>query len=118
MLNVVKKRLFREDFNRNVLTLMTGTGVAQIIPLAVTPILARIYSPAQFGVFSLFVAVVSSLSVVATGRYELAIMLPRKDVNAVNIAAMSITISFVVSCLLFTVACFVHEWLSAELGSP
>jgi O-antigen/teichoic acid export membrane protein len=117
MLNVIKRRLFKEEFNRNVLTLMTGTGVAQIIPLAVTPILARIYSPEQFGVFSLFVAVTSSVSVVATGRYELAIMLPRKDVNAVNIAAMSITIGFVVSCLLFAVACFVHEWIADALGS-
>jgi hypothetical protein len=84
MLNTVNSIFYKGEFNRHVLTLVTGTGLAQIIPLAITPILARIYSPEQFGVFALFIAVASSLSVVATGRYELAIMLPRKDVDAAS----------------------------------
>jgi O-antigen/teichoic acid export membrane protein len=101
MIKTVKRIFLQGEFNRNVLTLVTGTGLAQVIPLAVTPILSRIYSPEQFGVFALFIAVVSSLSVLATGRYELAIMLPRKDVDAANIAVMSIIINFIVSLVLF-----------------
>jgi O-antigen/teichoic acid export membrane protein len=116
MLNRVRV-FFRGEFNRNVLTLMTGTGLAQLIPLAVTPILSRIYSPEQFGVLALFVAVVSSLSVLATGRYEMAIMLPRKNADATNIAALSITINLVVSVALFAVACLFNKPISDALGN-
>lgn len=117
MLNAVKRIFFKEEFNRNVLTLVTGTGLAQILPLAVTPILARIYSPEQFGVFALFIAVTSSLAVVATGRYELVIMLPRKDVDAANVAVLSITINFVVSFLLLVCAWLFNEQISGALGN-
>jgi O-antigen/teichoic acid export membrane protein len=100
------------EFNRNVLTLVTGTGLAQLIPLAVTPLLSRMYSPAQFGVFALFTAVLSSLSVVATGRYELAIALPRKDANAANIAAFSISVCIVVSMIALTTIWLLNDVIS------
>ena len=114
MLNSVRV-FFRGEFNRNVATLVTGTGLAQLIPLAVTPVLSRLYPPEQFGVLALFISVVSSLSVLATGRYEFAIMLPRKDVDATNIAALSITISLIVGVSLFAVACLLHKPISAAL---
>lgn len=117
MLNAVKRIFFKGEFNRNVLTLMTGTGLAQIIPLAVTPILSRIYSPEQFGIFALVLAVASSLSVVATGRYELAIMLPRKDVDAANIGALSIAINFIVSLVLFAIVWLFDAQISDALGN-
>ena len=36
-------------FNKNILTLMTGTTIAQVIPIAISPILTRIYTPADLG---------------------------------------------------------------------
>ena len=44
-------------FSRNVVTLMTGSSVAQAIPIAISPILTRIYSPQDFGLFAVFIAV-------------------------------------------------------------
>lgn len=69
----------KSEFSRNVLTLMTGTTIAQAIPIAISPILTRIYTPEDFGVFALYMAIASIISVIATGRYEMAIMLPKKD---------------------------------------
>src|SRR5690242_4397258 len=63
-------------FISNVLTLITGNGVSQIINVAGTLILARLFAPEAFGSFALFVTLVSFLSVLGGGRYELAIMLP------------------------------------------
>ena len=48
----------KSEFSRNVLTLMTGTTIAQAIPIAISPILTRIYTPEDFGVFALFIGVV------------------------------------------------------------
>ena len=41
----------KSEFTKNTLTLMTGTSVAQAIPIAISPILTRIYSPEDFGVY-------------------------------------------------------------------
>ncbi len=36
---------------------MTGTTIAQAIPIAISPILTRIYTPEDFGVFALFLII-------------------------------------------------------------
>ena len=96
----------KSEFSRNVLTLMTGTTIAQAIPIAISPILTRIYAPEDFGMFALYMSVASIISVIATGRYELAIMLPKKDEDAVNIVALSIIISFFVSFISLLIVFF------------
>lgn len=78
---------------------MTGTVIAQAIPFAISPILTRIYTPEDFGIYALYMSIVSILVVFVTGRYELAIMLPKKEDEAINIAALSILISFTISFL-------------------
>ena len=82
---MIKKLKPKSEFSRNVLTLMTGTTIAQAIPIAISPILTRIYTPEDFGVFALYMAIAAIISVVSTGRYEMAIMLPKRneDVNAI-----------------------------------
>lgn len=84
----------KSEFSRNVLTLMTGTTIAQTIPIAISPILTRMYTPEDFGGFALFVAMVGFISVIASARYEQAIMLPKKDEDAINIFALG----FVLIC--------------------
>jgi len=84
----------KSEFSRNVLTLMTGTTIAQAIPIAISPVLIRIYTSEDFGVFALYMSIASILSVVATGRYEMAIMLPKKDSDAINVVVLSMIISF------------------------
>jgi len=66
----------KSDFKKNVLTLMAGTTIAQAIPIAISPILTRLYTPEEFGLFALFLAIVSIFGVVATMRYEMAIVQP------------------------------------------
>lgn len=80
---------------------MTGTTIAQAIPIAISPILTRIYTPEDFGVFTLFLAITGIFSVIATGRYELALMLPRKEENTINIFALGIIIILLLTGFLF-----------------
>ncbi|WP_172371591.1 lipopolysaccharide biosynthesis protein [Sporosarcina jiandibaonis] len=94
------KKLFISDFNRNVLTLLTGTTIAQAIPIAISPILTRLYSPQDFGVLALFVAITTILASVANGRYELAIVLPKTDKEALSIMILSLIISTTLSLVL------------------
>jgi O-antigen/teichoic acid export membrane protein len=105
MLNKLK---LKSEFSKNVLTLMTGTTVAQAIPIAISPILTRIYTPEDFGIFALYIGIVSLLSVFATGRYELAIMLPKKDRDAFNVFILAIFISIVFSVILLLAILVFH----------
>ena len=115
---MINKLRPKSEFGRNVLTLMTGTTIAQAIPIAISPILTRIYTPEDFGVFALYMSIASILSVVATGRYELAIMLPKKDKDAINIVVLSILISFFVSFLSFFIVWIFNTNITNLLGSP
>jgi len=114
MINNLKPK---SEFSRNVLTLMTGTTIAQAIPIAISPILTRIYTPKDFGMFALYMSVASILSVVATGRYELAIMLPKKDEDAINIVVLSIIISFLVSFIALLIVFFFNAQITTLLGN-
>jgi len=111
LLNKIKPK---SEFSRNVLTLMTGTTVAQAIPIAISPILTRIYAPEDFGVFALYIAIVSFIAVIVTARYEMAIVLPEKDEDAVNILALSLCImGFIVFFL--TISIFLFKDFFLEL---
>jgi len=90
----------KSEFGRNVLTLMTGTTIAQAIPIAIMPILTRIYPPESFGVFALFLAITAVGASMATGQYEQAIVLPKSKKDALSIVILSIVITFGLSIVL------------------
>ena len=96
---------------------MTGTAVAQVIPLAITPILTRLYTPEDFGLLALYLSTVSVVSILVTGNYEKAIIMPKEDRDAIGIVKLALTL-VVVGCaavlmitLLFdkTIASFYHN---------
>ena len=107
----------KSEFSRNVLTLMTGTTIAQAIPLAFSPILTRLYSPNDFGVFALFIALNALFSSIASGRYELALMLPAKDEEAINIFALGSMIILFLSISLFFGIFFLYDDILSFLGN-
>ena len=101
----------KSKFSRNVLTLMTGTTIAQAIPIAISPILTRIYTPEDFGIFALYISVVSFVAIVVTARYELAIVLPQKNEDAINILALSLFIMSVIVLITLLLILFFKESL-------
>lgn len=92
----------KTNFAGDVLTLVSGTTFAQILTILVAPILTRIYGPEEFGLQALFLSIIGIISVIACLRYELSIMLPGSDEEAVNLLALSSLITLIVS--FFTVA--------------
>ena len=84
-------------FTRNLLTVLSGTMLAQIISICATPIISRFFSPAEFGYYGQYMSIVSIVAVLVTGRYELAIMLPDDDDEAKHLATLSAIITVIVS---------------------
>ena len=115
----IRLRLLRERFvvffgkgsyGRDTLINTLGVLFAAVIPVAVLPILSRLYSPAEFGLFGVFAALVGLGTIASTGRYEAAILLPEEDDAAVSIAcAAFLFLTAFVSALaiIFTLAYFI-----------
>ena len=96
---------------------MTGTGLAQAIPIAITPILTRLYTPEDFGLVALFVSCASVLSILATGRYELAITLPKSDKEAANLLVLTLKLCAAISFFLIIPISLLNEWIAVQLGN-
>jgi O-antigen/teichoic acid export membrane protein len=107
-------------FGLNVLTLMTGTAIAQAIPLAISPILTRIYTPDDFGLFAFYLVLVSIVGVMATGRYEMAIMMPAKEEEdeVRTIVSVATSIMLMVAFISFAVVLVFNKQITNTLGRP
>jgi O-antigen/teichoic acid export membrane protein len=85
---------------------MTGTVIAQVFSVLISPILTRIYSPEEMGDLNIYLRAVGFLSAVATARYELSLPLPKQEEHAYLLYRLSIRIAIYVllgSCFLFFV---------------
>jgi O-antigen/teichoic acid export membrane protein len=97
---------------------MTGTGLAQALPIALSPILTRLYKPEDFGVFALYASICAILAALVTGKYDLAIVVPKRDSEAINLMALTLTISLVVSAVFLTVVLIWAEPIANFLEHP
>jgi O-antigen/teichoic acid export membrane protein len=82
---------------------MSGTAVSQGILIFATPILTRIFTPENFGIFALYLSIVGTLSLISSWKYELAIMLPKKREDAEALVFLSIIITVFTSLLAFVI---------------
>jgi O-antigen/teichoic acid export membrane protein len=99
VIHVLRSRWSRAGYVRHVVTLAGGAALAQVLPLLAAPVLTRLYTPADFGVLSMYVAWLSALAVLATARYEMAIVLPESRRAAINLLSLSLSISIALSLL-------------------
>lgn len=105
-------KLFKiNPFLRSVATLSAGTTIAQAIPALISPILTRIYSPEDFGVLAVFMSLTAVFSVLTTGKYELAIVLPKKDEQARKLVRLSLVLTAYSSLILIFIFFLGHEYI-------
>lgn len=113
---LAKKVIPRSVFAKNVAILSGGTLVAQIIGVATIPIFTRLYSPRDFGIYALFVSLSGMIKVIASGRYELAILLPKREKNAVNLVFLGSVISFIFALATLSIVLLFSKSISILLG--
>lgn len=89
----ILQRLSKSEFARNASFLFTGTLLAQAVPAIISPILTRIYAPAEFGAFALFTSIATLIGIIGTGRYEFATLLPKSLRGASAITGLVFVIS-------------------------
>jgi lipopolysaccharide exporter len=97
------KSLNKRSFSFNVLTLAGGTAFAQAIGLLVIPLLTRLYTPYDFGNYSLYTAGFGLLVPLVHFRYAQAIMLPKEDQEALEVLRLSLRLSVFFGVTIFLI---------------
>jgi lipopolysaccharide exporter len=104
MLRTLLASLKASEVVRGVAVLASGTAVAQVVVIATAPILTRIFSPEQYGVLGLVVSNSVLLSLVATLRYDQALLLERDDESASHLFVLVLVWSTLLSVAATAVA--------------
>ncbi len=112
------QRLAAGGFARHVATLASGAALAQALPLLFAPLLTRLYTPADFGVLAVFVAWLSNLAVVATARYDMAVVLPADDADAARLMRLALLINTALCALCLLLFWPWHQAIASALGQP
>jgi len=112
------KLLIKRDFAKNVILLISGTSIAQAITIAISPVLTRIYSPSDFGVYGIYLGICSILAVFSTARYDLSIIEPKYDNDAKLLVLISVIISGLFSIFLLLIALLFNHQIAILLHTP
>jgi len=80
------------EMRMGVAALVSGTAIAQLIVVASSPLLTRLYSPAALGEFTVAFSLMLILSSISTLSYDYAIPLPGDARSAANVLALSLTL--------------------------
>ncbi len=115
LINQIKPK---SEFSRNVLVLMSGTAITQFITILASPLLTRLYTPNDFGIYALYLSILTLLTIIATGKYELAIGLPKKELDANILVILTLLSTFIFALLLMIILTFFHEEILLLINKP
>ncbi len=104
----------RNTYVKNIVTLMSGTLAAQAIMLAFFPVLTRLYTPDEFGVYSIFIAITGILGMVSSLKYDQAIMLPKSDKDALTLACLSASLTIVTVAIVTIIVVLGDDYLLSK----
>jgi len=89
----------RHGLFRATLTLLAGGALAQLLPLLLGPWITRLFSPNEFGHFSLVWSVATNLAVVGCARYEFALPLEKNESDAALLMGLCLRLLLVVTAV-------------------
>lgn len=98
-------------FLKAVSVLVGGTAFAHLIGFLCLPFLTRLYSPEDYSILGVYIAMVSILSVISCLRFDIAIPIPQQENEGkalLLLALMSNTIFFV---LLYLILFLIHPFI-------
>jgi teichuronic acid exporter len=109
----------RTSYWRDVLWQASGNTLAQVVGVLGIPLLARLYTPEDFALQSLFIQIVTGTAILITLRFETLIQLPKSDLEAKRlhqcVIALGSSLAVLVTLLCFGFGAKVGDWLRNPL---
>lgn len=91
----LKEKITGNLFIKNLMIYLGSNVIAQAVGILVSPILTRLFSPDAYGIQSVFMALISSLSIVSTLSYQNAIPISdeKEETNLVSLSFLVLLLS-------------------------
>lgn len=110
--NRLRSAVHATPSRRGLASILAGTAGGQIVALIAAPVLSRLYLPDDFGLFTVFSSLVTTVGVVAAWRLELAIPLPKTEGDAYALVALG----FLAACSTLVLGIATLAILSSVMG--
>lgn len=95
------ERFTQSLFLRDALSLAGGTAIAQLISLVTLPILSRMYPPAAFGEFAIFMTTAAITVPLVSLKLEQMVLLPESDKESASILLFIVAVGIISSIIIF-----------------
>jgi len=89
----------KHEYIRNIVTVFSGTAMAQAVPILLTPILSRLYTPEDFGIYALAMSIGVCAAAIAASQYNHGIMLEKEEHDAKQVVVISSFITLSISLI-------------------
>lgn len=86
-------------FLRRMVMLSGGTSLGQLLIVASSPVLTRLYGPEAFGVLAVFMSLAAVLAMISALRYEFAVPLAQTEEEAVGLVRVGFAAAVLMSLL-------------------
>jgi O-antigen/teichoic acid export membrane protein len=111
------KKITSSHFVKNITIVMSGTMIAQALGFSMSPVISRLYSTTNFGIYGSFISFVGIISAVATLEYSSALILPKKNEEAFCLFIFSCICTFIISIISLFIYLFVSSYINRLLQS-
>lgn len=95
-------------------TLIKGSLIANLITIIISPLITRLYSPHEFGVYTLFITIITLFGPILNMKYDMAIVNSKEKKEEFNL----ITIAFLIGLFTsVTISIFysIYVWLVTDI---
>lgn len=89
----------QHGFLRNVMVLLSGTAVAQLVTIVASLLLTRLFLPTEFGLLGVFSAILAISSVTISLRYEHAIVIEPDCRDGLSVVGVAMITTAAVTCV-------------------
>lgn len=111
------RELARGNFAKNVIVLTGGAVFAQALNFILSPIITRIYTPSDYGILTIYGAVLGLISMTGALTYEEAIPIAEDDEKAINILSLCFLILTIMTLIVTVVLFFLGESMLGLLNA-
>lgn len=103
----LKEKLRKNLFFQNIAIVAGGNVTAKLIGILATPVITRLYTPEDYGIYTVFISVIGITGSLATLRYSVTIPIAKEEKIADNLLELCFLITLGLSLLwLLVVAIF------------
>ncbi|WP_158566395.1 lipopolysaccharide biosynthesis protein [Micromonospora craterilacus] len=100
------------------LSIAAGSASGQLLLVLAAPVLARLYGPADFGLFAVLATLAATVGAVAAGRFELAVPLPELDREAHDLALVGLVAALGTALVGTVVVAVARDEIAALFDHP